>query len=48
MGATVMLGTLVGLIVVGFALVPRFDSEAREPSSKHRAQWFTAQTSRRK
>ena len=31
MGAVIMLGTLVGLIVVVFALVLRYDPEARRP-----------------
>ena len=31
-GAVIMLGTLVGLIVLIFALVIRFDPEARDPS----------------
>ena len=31
-GAVIMLGTLVGLIVLIFALVLRFDPEARGPS----------------
>ncbi len=32
MGALIMLGTLFGLIVLIFALVLRFDPEARDPS----------------
>lgn len=32
MGAVIMLGTLFGLIVLIFALVLRFDPEARGPS----------------
>jgi len=32
MGALIMLGTLFGLIVLIFALVLRFDPEARSPS----------------
>ena len=32
MGALIMLGTLFGLIVLIFALVLRFDPEARRPS----------------
>jgi hypothetical protein len=32
MGALIMLGTLVGLIVVIFALVLRYDPEARAPA----------------
>ena len=32
MGAAIMLGTLFGLIVLVFALVLRFDPEARAPS----------------
>ena len=39
MGALIMLGTLFGLIVLIFALVLRYDPEARRPSksteSKH-------------
>ena len=31
MGAIIMLGTLVGLIVVIFAVVLRYDPEARRP-----------------
>ena len=31
MGALIMLGTLLGLIVLIFALVLRFDPEARSP-----------------
>ena len=33
MGAFIMLGTLFGLIVVIFALVLRYDPEARRPSN---------------
>jgi hypothetical protein len=33
-GALIMLGTLFGLIVLIFALVLRFDPEARRPSSE--------------
>ena len=33
MGAWIMLGTLVGLIVLIFALVLRFDPEARLPAN---------------
>jgi hypothetical protein len=36
MGALIMLGTLFGLIVVVFALVLRFDPEARTPSGSGR------------
>jgi len=32
LGALIMLGTLVGLIVLVFALVLRYDPEARGPS----------------
>jgi hypothetical protein len=32
-GAVIMLGTLFGLIVLVFALVLRFDPEARRPES---------------
>jgi len=35
-GAVIMLGTLFGLIVVIFALVLRFDPEARGPSKSKR------------
>ena len=34
MGALIMLGTLVGLIVLVFALVLRFDPEARGPAAR--------------
>jgi hypothetical protein len=34
MGAVIMLGTLVGLIVLVFALVLRFDPEARASGSE--------------
>jgi hypothetical protein len=34
MGATIMLGTLFGLIVVIFGLVLRFDPEARGPAKR--------------
>ena len=34
MGAAIMLGTLFGLIVLIFALVLRFDPEARRPSKR--------------
>jgi hypothetical protein len=33
-GAVIMLGTLVGLIVLIFGLVLRFDPEARNPSKR--------------
>jgi hypothetical protein len=33
-GALIMLGTLFGLIVLIFALVLRFDPEARGPSTR--------------
>jgi hypothetical protein len=33
-GAVIMLGTLVGLIVLIFALVIRFDPEARDPARR--------------
>ena len=33
-GAVIMLGTLVGLIVLIFALVIRFDPEARDPAKR--------------
>jgi hypothetical protein len=33
-GASIMLGTLCGLIVLIFALVLRFDPEARGPSER--------------
>jgi hypothetical protein len=36
MGALVMLGTLIGLIVLVFALVLRFDPEARRRRSAER------------
>ena len=32
MGAAIMVGTLLGLIVLVFALVLRFDPEARQPA----------------
>jgi len=35
-GALIMLGTLFGLIVGIFALVLRYDPEAREPAAKQR------------
>lgn len=35
-GAVIMLGTLFGLIVLIFALVLRFDPEARDPSKDKR------------
>jgi hypothetical protein len=38
MGAVVMLGTLFGLIVIIFALVLRFDPEARRDPSRGRDQ----------
>jgi hypothetical protein len=38
MGAVVMLGTLFGLIIVIFAVVLRFDPEARGDSSRERDQ----------
>lgn len=34
MGALIMLGTLFGLIVLVFALVLRFDPEARGPAPR--------------
>jgi hypothetical protein len=34
MGAAIMLGTLFGLIVLIFALVLRYDPEARDPSKR--------------
>ncbi len=34
MGAVIMLGTLFGLIVLVFALVLRFDPEARGPRKR--------------
>jgi hypothetical protein len=34
MGAVIMLGTLFGLIILIFALVLRFDPEARGPSTR--------------
>jgi len=34
MGAVIMLGTLFGLILLVFALVLRFDPEARAPSKR--------------
>jgi len=34
MGALIMLGTLIGLIVLIFALVLRYDPEARAPSKR--------------
>ena len=37
MGAVIMLGTLFGLIVLIFALVLRFDPEARGPLKPPRA-----------
>jgi hypothetical protein len=36
-GAWIMLGTLLGLIVLIFALVLRFDPEARSPSTSRGA-----------
>jgi hypothetical protein len=36
MGAFIMLGTLLGLIAVIYALVLRYDPEARGPSHKMR------------
>ena len=33
-GALIMIGTLSGLIVLIFALVLRYDPEAREPAGK--------------
>ena len=35
-GAVIMLGTLFGLIVVIFALVLRYDPEARSPKGRDR------------
>jgi hypothetical protein len=35
MGAVIMLGTLFGLIVLIFALVLRFDPEARPSQGRH-------------
>lgn len=37
MGAVIMLGTLAGLIVLIFALVLRYDPEAREVPSRERS-----------
>jgi hypothetical protein len=34
MGAAIMLGTLFGLIVLVFALVLRYDPEARAPAKR--------------
>ena len=34
MGAVIMLGTLLGLIVLIFGLVLRYDPEARGPSTR--------------
>jgi hypothetical protein len=37
MGAVIMLGTLVGLIVLVYALVLRYDPEARAPVPRDKA-----------
>jgi hypothetical protein len=37
-GALIMLGTLVGLIVLVFGVVLRYDPEARRPSTREGAE----------
>ena len=37
MGALIMLGTLFGLIILTFALVLRYDPEARSPSKSRKS-----------
>jgi hypothetical protein len=37
-GALIMLGTLFGLVVLIFALVLRYDPEARRPSKSRRSE----------
>jgi hypothetical protein len=37
-GAAIMLGTLFGLIVLIFALVLRFDPEARRPAKREESE----------
>lgn len=38
MGAVIMLGTLLGLIVLVFTLVLRYDPEVRRPAKKGKRQ----------
>ena len=38
MGVLIMLGTLLGLIVLIFALVLRYDPEARRPATRERSE----------